>query len=197
MEDFLKPIELKSKAISLLPLRATHEDGLITAAKDGALWNLWFTSVPKPENTSNYIDTALAEQKAGKSLAFAVRNNQTSTIIGCTRFCNVDDHNRRVEIGYTWYGKSHQKTGVNTACKYLMLQHAFEQLKCIAVAFRTNSHNHPSINAILRLGAKQDGILRNHRIDQDGCLRDTVVFSIIESEWPTVKKGLLHKMNQY
>lgn len=124
-------------------------------------------------------------------------DKSTGKIIGTTRYCNIDVPNKRLEIGYTWYAKSYQKTGVNKACKYLLLQHAFEKLNAIAVEFRTHWHNHPSRTAILKLGAKQDGILRSHRIQADGSLRDTVVFSIIQPEWTTVKKSLEFQMHKY
>jgi RimJ/RimL family protein N-acetyltransferase len=168
---------------------------LIQAASDGELWNLWYTSVPSENTINDYIDFALAENKAGRAHAFAIISKSTNKIIGSTRYCNAINNNR-VEIGYTWYAKSTQRTGINTECKLLLLNHAFEVLNCIAVEFRTNWHNIPSRNAIARLGAKQDGVLRNHLIDADGAYRDTVVFSITKEEWPTVKKSLTYKMHK-
>lgn len=195
MENWLHDKQLKGEIIDLIPLKKEHRNGLVKAASDGALWNLWFTSVPSEETIDAYIEFALSEQKQGRSLPFSVVDKKTNEIIGTTRFCNAINKNR-VEIGYTWYGKSYQKTGVNTACKILLLTYAFEQLDCIAVEFRTHWHNHVSRNAILRLGAKQDGILRNHLISEDGVLRDTVVFSIVRDEWKAVKQSLLYKMSK-
>lgn len=143
-----------------------------------------------------YLNTALEEQNKGLSLPFTIIEKKTSKVVGSTRFLNVDAKNKRVEIGATWYAQKAQRTGINTEAKYLLLRHAFETLGCIAVEFRTHFHNHPSRNAILRLGAKQDGILRNHRVDAEGNLRDTVVFSILDSEWKTVKTSLEFKMKR-
>ena len=179
--------------VKLIPLTKDYRDALIVAASDGELWNLWYTSVPSENTVDDYINCALAEKQAGRALAFVVIDKSTNQIIGSTRYCNAINNNR-LEIGYTWYAKSIQRTGINTETKYLLLSHAFEQLKCIAVEFRTNWHNLPSRTAIARLGAKQDGILRNHMIDADGSYRDTAVFSITKEEWPTVKKSLAFKM---
>ncbi|WP_235425606.1 GNAT family N-acetyltransferase [Cellvibrio mixtus] len=143
-----------------------------------------------------YLNKAFNDQEAGVALLFAVVDNRTQKIIGTTRYCNADNLNHRVEIGYTWYAKSFQRTGVNTECKYLLLSHAFETLNSIAVEFRTHWHNHASRTAIARLGAKQDGILRNHQKNAEGVYRDTVVFSIIDQEWPTVKKNIEYKMDR-
>jgi len=193
MKHWLKNINLEGSLVKLIPLTTDHRDALVDAASDGELWNLWYTSVPTQESVDDYIDFALTENQAGRAHAFAVIDKSTNKIIGSTRYCNAINNNR-VEIGYTWYAKSTQRTGINTECKYLLLTHAFEQLNCIAVEFRTNWHNHPSRNAIARLGAKQDGVLRNHSLDADGSYRDTVVFSITKEEWPTVKKSLAFKM---
>lgn len=183
--------------MDLIPLEKSHRDDLLKAAADGELWNIWYTFIPSEETIDGYLETAFREQESGKSLPFAVVNNADGRLIGTSRYCNIESENRRLEIGHTWYAKSFQRTGVNTECKYLLLRHAFEELATIAVEFRTNWFNHRSRNAILRLGAKQDGILRNHRIDQRGLLRDTVVFSIIQSEWGTVKKSLEYGMSKY
>ena len=197
MSNWLKDIHLEGNLVKLIPLNKEHKDDLIIAAADGELWNLWYTSVPSKETVDNYINYALAENQAGRAHAFVVIDKSNNKIIGSTRYCNAINQNR-VEIGYTWYAKSTQRTGINTECKHLLLSHAFEKMNCIAVEFRTNWHNHPSRNAIARLGAKQDGVLRNHTIDDDGSYRDTVVFSITKEEWPTVKKSLSFKMkNQY
>ncbi|WP_222983002.1 GNAT family N-acetyltransferase [Flagellimonas meishanensis] len=197
MEPWLKPIILEGNLVKLLPLETSHKEALLTAATDGRLWELWYTSVPSAKTIDSYLQTALAEQKNGHSLPFVVVDKKTNSIVGSTRYMNIEALHKRLEIGHTWYAKSAQRTGINTECKYLLLEYAFETLGAIAVEFRTHFHNHASRNAILRLGAKQDGILRNHRIGQNGNLRDTVVFSILNSEWKTVKQGLEFKMNRY
>lgn len=187
---------LTGKIVTLIPLKREHTDALLQASSDGELWKLWYTSVPSSKTIDTYIEQAFKDQEAGRALLFAVVDNATQKIIGSTRYCNSDNLNQRVEIGYTWYAKSFQKTGVNTECKYLLLTHAFETLNAIAVEFRTHWHNQASRTAIARLGAKQDGILRNHQKSEDGIYRDTVVFSIIDQEWPTVKKNLEYKMSR-
>lgn len=185
---------LAHKNVKLVPMEVTHRDGLLQAAEDGRLWQLWYTSVPDENGIDDYIKQALDERRNRKSLPFTVLDNDSNKVIGSTRYMNIEPHHHRLEIGSTWYAKSRQKTEVNTICKWLLLRHAFEQLGVIAVEFRTHFFNHRSRAAIARLGAKQDGILRNHRIDQNGLLRDTVVFSILNSEWSAVKKSLLHKL---
>jgi RimJ/RimL family protein N-acetyltransferase len=170
-------------------MQMAHVPALREAAKDGELWKLWYTSVPSPETVEAYVATALEERDAGKSLPFVVRDAK-GDVVGSTRYCHVDATNRRVEIGYTWYAARVQRTGLNTEAKRLLLGHAFEALDCIAVEFRTNWFNQRSRAAIARLGAKQDGVLRSHLIMADGSLRDTVVFSIIASEWPAVRRHL-------
>ncbi|WP_163832895.1 GNAT family N-acetyltransferase [Spartinivicinus ruber] len=192
----IAPVTLVGNQVTLEPLSMAHVSSLQNAATDGELWQLWFTSVPSPDQTVSYVQTALmmAEQQA--ALPFVVRDKQSNTVIGSTRFCNVDQKNRRLEIGYTWYAKRFQRTAINTEAKSLLLTHAFEQLKVIAVEFRTHWHNQASRAAIARLGAKQDGVLRNHQQTAEGVYRDTVVFSIIESEWPAVKQNLLYKLAQ-
>ncbi|WP_199634665.1 GNAT family protein [Serratia sp. PAMC26656] len=194
--SWLIETELKSKTVSLIPLRKEHAAALVEAAADGRLWELWFTSAPNENTVDDYVGFALSEQTAGRALPFVVVHNDTQKIVGTTRICNADRHNRRVEIGYTWYAKSHQRTAVNTECKRLLLGYAFEALAVIAVEFRTHWHNHASRTAIARLGAKQDGVLRNHQKNADGSYRDTVVFSIIDHEWPMVKKSLEYKLRQ-
>ena len=196
MEPWLRPIQLEGELVKLVPLQKSQKVDLVFAASDGKLWELWYTTVPSPKTMDSYLDTALAEQALGKALPFAVINKKTNTIVGSTRYLNVDSKNKRVEIGATWYAKKVQRTGINTECKYLLLKYAFENLNCIAVEFRTHFHNHASRNAILRLGAKQDGILRNHRVDEQGNMRDTVVYSILDSEWKTVKTALEFKMGR-
>ncbi|WP_420603162.1 GNAT family N-acetyltransferase [Flagellimonas sp.] len=196
MQTWLKPVVLEGNLVKLAPLETTHVAALLEAASDGNLWELWYTSVPSEETVESYVKTALAEQKNGLALPFVIIDKKSGDVVGTTRYLNVDSKNKRVEIGATWYAKRMQRTGINTECKYMLLKHAFETLNTIAVEFRTHFHNHPSRNAILRLGAKQDGILRNHSIDHNGFLRDTVVFSILNSEWPTVKKSLEFKMEK-
>ena len=191
--NWLKPVALGGGQVRLEPLQAEHAARLRTAVADGELWRLWFTAVPKPEDVDAYIATALAEQAAGVSLPFVVLDSD-GAVVGSTRYCNVDAANRRLEIGYTWYAVRVQRTGLNTEAKLLLLGHAFETLDCVAVEFRTNWFNERSRAAIARLGAKQDGVLRNHRLMPDGSFRDTVVFSIISSEWPGVRRNLQFKL---
>ncbi|SQD76924.1 GNAT family N-acetyltransferase [Moritella yayanosii] len=193
---WLEETKLVGTIVTLMPLQRKHADALIEAASDGNLWELWFTSIPTAETIDMYIEKALNDHSLGLALPFVVVDNATGDIIGSTRLCEISPENDRVEIGYTWYAKRHQQTGVNTECKYLLLQHAFEQLNVIATEFRTHWHNHVSRAAIARLGAKQDGVLRNHKKDKDGHYRDTVVFSIIDHEWPMVKHSLNYKMNR-
>ena len=188
------PVTLRGEHARLEPLSPAHREGLVEAVQDGELWKLWYTSVPKPENMQKEIDRRLSLQAAGTMLPFTVFDAE-GAIAGMTTYMNVDAANRRVEIGSTWYAKRVQRTPLNTQCKLLLLTHAFETLDCIAVEFRTHFFNHQSRRAIERLGAKQDGILRNHQIAPNGTLRDTVVFSIIASEWPTVKAHLNFQLN--
>lgn len=194
--DWLYETTLKGKLVTLVPLEKNHGAALLEAAADGELWNLWYTSVPSDKTIDAYLTLAFNEKGAGRALPFAIIDNSTQKIIGTTRYCNADNLNHRLEIGYSWYAKSYQRTGTNTECKYLLLAHAFETLGAIAVEFRTHWHNQPSRAAIARLGAKQDGVLRNHQQSPDGTYRDTVVFSIINQEWPTVKKSLEYKMRR-
>ena len=193
---WIEPITLTGSKVILEPLAFEHVDGLREAVKDGELWKLWFTSIPVPEKMDEYIKTALEMREHAGAMPFVVREKESHKIIGSTRYYNVDEVNQRVEIGYTWYAESVQRTSVNTECKYLLLEHAFEKLDAIAVEFRTHWHNHKSRAAIARLGAKQDGVLKNHTKSADGIYRDTVVFSIINSEWLTVKKALEFKLNE-
>ncbi|MEM0930999.1 MAG: GNAT family protein [Bacteroidota bacterium] len=196
MAKWLSPVELEGNFVKLLPLTESHKSEVLDAASDGKLWELWYTSVPSSDTLDSYMGFALKQKSEGLALPFVIVEKATGKVVGSTRFCSVDAPNRRVEIGYTWYSQSVQRTGINTECKYLLLQHAFETLDAIAVEFKTNFFNFPSRNAILRLGAKQDGILRNHRIDRMGNIRDTVIFSILKSEWPTVKTALEFKMRK-
>ncbi len=193
---FVEPVTLRGAHVALEPLAREHEAGLMAAAADGELWQLWYTSVPAPDKTLEWIDAALAMRAELGALPFAVRDPSTGDVVGTTRYFNVDPVNRRLEIGHTWYAKRVQRTALNTEAKLLLLTHAFETLKCIAVEFRTNFFNFASREAIARLGAKQDGILRHHQVLPDGSFRDTVVFSIVAPEWPAVKKNLLWRMTR-
>ena len=194
--SFVQPITLQGQHATLEPLAHAHEDALRRAAADGELWRLWYTSIAPPEKMGEYIAAALEMREKLGAMPFVVRANATGEIVGCTRYFHVDAPNRRLEIGYTWYAKSVQRTAINTECKILLLTHAFETLECVAVEFRTHWFNHASRDAIARLGAKQDGVLRNHQISPDGSYRDTVVFSIIESEWPAVKRHLTYLLEK-
>ena len=189
-----EPVTLSGPHARLEPLSHEHRDGLVEAVKDGELWKLWYTSVPTPDGMAKEIDRRLSLQAAGSMLPFTVFDAD-GKVAGMTTYMNVDATNRRVEIGSTWYAKRVQRTALNTQCKILLLQHAFETLDCIAVEFRTHFFNHQSRKAIERLGAKFDGILRNHQIAPNGTLRDTVVYSIIASEWPTVKAHLTYQLD--
>ena len=192
---WIEPVTLTGTKVILEPLAPEHLEGMIAAVMDGELWNLWYTSIPSPEKVEEYIKTALNWRENLGAMPFTVSDKESNQIIGCTRYFNVDEVNQRLEIGYTWYSESYQRTAVNTECKYLLLSHAFEKLNAIAVEFRTHWHNHRSRAAIARLGAKQDGVLRNHSKSADGVYRDTVVFSIIDLEWPAVKKSLEFKLD--
>jgi RimJ/RimL family protein N-acetyltransferase len=192
---WLEPVSLHGAHARLEPLSQEHREGLAEAARDGELWKLWYTAIPRAEDMTKEIDRRLGLQKLGTMLPWTVFDAD-GRIAGMTTYMNVDANNRRVEIGSTWYAKRVQRSGLNTQCKLLLLQHAFEKLDCIAVEFRTHFFNHQSRRAIERLGAKQDGILRSHQVTPNGTLRDTVVFSIIASEWPTVKAHLNYQLNE-
>jgi N-acetyltransferase len=192
--SWIAPVTLKSPRVTLEPLDQRHCDELIDAVKDGTLWTLWYTNIPGPEKMRSEIDRRLTLQAAGSMLPFSVIDNTIGHVVGMTTYMNIDAVNHRVEIGSTWYRKSVQRTALNTQCKLLLLTHAFEALGCIAVEFRTHAFNHQSRRGIERLGAKLDGILRNHQIAANGTLRDTYVYSIIASEWPTVKANLMWQM---
>jgi RimJ/RimL family protein N-acetyltransferase len=189
-ERFIEPVILTGRYAILEPLAREHEAAVQQAAADGELWSLWYTSVPATDKTSEWLSIALDMRERQGAMPFVVRDASSGQIVGSTRYFNVDPVNRRLEIGHTWYAKRAQRTGINTECKLLLLTHAFEALRCIAVEFRTHWFNHRSREAILRLGAKQDGVLRNHLMLPDGSKRDTVVFSIIDGEWPAVKRNL-------
>lgn len=186
----IAPALLERGSIRLEPLSPQHAAGLAEAAKDGALWELWFTVVPAPHETEAYIATALRGLADGHMLPWAVRDSETGKVIGSTRYHDIVPAIDRVEIGYTWYAKSRQRSSVNTICKLLLLSHAFEKLGCEAVGFRTDNFNFASQRAIEALGAKKDGIIRHHMPRRDGTARDTHIYSILHSEWPDVKRHL-------
>jgi RimJ/RimL family protein N-acetyltransferase len=199
---FLEPLTLTGRHVILEPLTHEHHDGLVAAAQDGELWKLWYTSVPEPDGMAAEIDRRLSMQEQGSMLAFTSRLIDPATggpgrIIGMTTYCNVDAATPRVEVGYTWNAASVHGTGTNPDSKLLLLEHAFTRLGCVAVEFRTHWLNHQSREAIARLGAKQDGVLRSHLRTKDGVLRDTVVFSILEHEWLMVRNGLEHRLAKH
>lgn len=193
---WLAPITLHGIHVTLEPLSHARHDELVEAVRDGELWKLWYTVVPAPGAMREEIDRRLGLQEKGSMLPFAVVAAATNVAVGMTTYMDIDAVNRRVEIGSTWYRKKVQRTALNTECKLLLLRHAFESLDCIAVEFRTHFFNHASRRAIERLGAKLDGILRNHRRSSDGSLRDTCVYSIISTEWPAVKSHLEHQLTR-
>lgn len=184
------PVTLEGHGVRLEPLSGEHESGLAAAAADGELWKLWFTSVPEPADTRAYIDAALEGQRAGHMVPWAVRDLETNTIAGSTRYHDIVHAAGRVEIGYTWYAQRCQRTGVNTACKLLLLAHAFDSVACAVVGLRTDNFNFASQRAIEALGAKKDGVIRHHHPRSDGTVRDTVLYSILATEWPDVKRHL-------
>jgi N-acetyltransferase len=193
---WLEPIQLTGATVTLVPLGVDHVEPLKAAVQDGELWKLWFANVPSCDQMEEYVLRAI-EGAADGNVAFAVRLNDTHRIVGTTRFYNVDEINRRPMLGYTWYANSVCRTGVNTECKLLLLQHVFEEKDAIAVEFRTHYFNQISRTAIERLGAKQDGILRSHQIMRDGSIRDTVVYSILSHEWLAVKNNLTSRLIAY
>jgi N-acetyltransferase len=187
---------LTGECARLEPLSHEHCAGLIDAAKDGELWRLWYTAIPAPEAMKAEIERRLSLRGQGSMLPFAVIDVATGEPAGMTTYMNIDAAQKRLEIGSTWYRKSAQRTAINTECKLLLLRRAFEDLDCIGVEFRTHFFNHQSRTAIERLGAKLDGVLRNHMRLKDGSLRDTCVYSIIASEWPAVRSNLLWRMER-
>jgi len=194
MSAFAPPVTLTGTHVHLEPLRAEHHNALVQAVQDGQLWLLWYTAIPTPEGMAAEIERRLQLQAQGSMCPFAVIDPANNQAVGMTTFMNIDAANRRVEIGSTWYRRSVQRTPLNTEAKRLLLAHAFEQLNCIAVEFRTHFFNHQSRRAIERLGAKLDGVLRSHQINTHplsaGALRDTCVYSIIAGEWPNVRAHL-------
>lgn len=193
----LSPITLEGHGVRLEPLGPDHEEGLAAAAADGRLWELWYTSVPAPAETASYIATARSGREAGHMLPWAVRDLATDRIVGSTRYHDILAGVDRVEIGYTWYAASVQRSHVNTACKLLLLGHAFETVGCAVVGLRTDNFNFASQRAIAALGAKQDGVIRHHLARRDGTVRDTVIFSILATEWPDVKRHLTTRLARH
>ena len=190
-----EPITLRGVHATLEPLSRAHHDGLAEAVRDGELWKLWYTKIPPPERMAEEIDRRLGLMAKGSMLPFAVRD-AAGRCCGMTTYMNIDADNRRVEIGATWYAKRVQRTALNTECKLMLMRHAFETLDCIAVEYRTGFFNYASRRAIERLGAKLDGILRNHARYTNGALRDTCVYSIIASEWPGVRTHLEQQLER-
>ena len=192
----VEPVTLEGHSVRLEPLRVEHQAGLAAAAGDGELWKLWVTSVPSPSETRGYIDSALEAQRGGHMLPWAVRDLATDTVVGSTRYHDIVAAADRLEIGYTWYAKRCQRTHINTACKLLLLGHAFETLACQVVGLRTDNFNFSSQRAIEALGAKKDGVIRHHHPRRDGTVRDTVIYSIIATEWPDVKRHLEFRLTR-
>ena len=185
-----RPVTLEGHGVRLEPMAKEHRDALAKAAADGELWRLWYTSVPEPEQTEDYIVQALAGREAGHMLPWVVREGSSGEIVGSTRYHDIIKPASRVEIGWTWYAQRWQKSHVNTACKLLLLGHAFDALECKVVGLRTDNFNFTSQRAIEALGAKKDGVLRHHWPRRDGTVRDSVMYSIIVSEWPDVRRHL-------
>jgi RimJ/RimL family protein N-acetyltransferase len=193
---FVEPITLSAHGVKLVPLSLDHEDGLRAAAADGALWNLRVTSVPTPDQTRDYIETALKSREEGHRLAFAVIDEASGVVLGTTSYHDILPAVKRLEIGYTWYAKRVQRTHVNTTCKLLLLTHAFDTLGCNVVGWRTDNFNFASQRAIERLGAKKDGVIRGQALRRDGTIRDTVMYSLHRGEWPEVCAHLNDLLNR-
>jgi len=194
--SFVEPITLSGRGVTLEPLSLTHEAGLQAAAADGALWNLRITSVPAPQETRGYIETALAMREAGNRFAFAVLDTATGQVLGSTSYHDIVPAVQRLEIGYTWYAQQVQRTHVNTTAKLLLMRHAFETLGCAVVGWRTDNFNFASQAAIERLGAKKDGVIRGHALRRDGTIRDTVMYSMRAGEWPEARAQLLYLLDR-
>ncbi len=190
------PVTLERAPVRLVPLGLEHEDGLKRAAADGALWNLRVTSVPEPEATRAYIETALRGRAEGHRFAFAVLDSASGEVIGCSSYHDIVPAVERLEIGWTWYAASRQRSAVNTTAKLLLMQHAFETLGAKLVGWRTDNYNFASQRAIERLGARKDGVLRHHALRRDGTVRDTVMYSLAAGEWPEVKAHLLWQLTR-
>ena len=193
---FVEPIHLEARGIRLAPLSLEHETGLRAAAADGELWNIRVTSVPEPDQTRKYIEDALSMREAGNRFAFAVLDAASGTVLGSSSYHDILSAVKRLEIGYTWYARRCQRTHINTACKLLMMTHAFEALSCNVVGWRTDNFNFASQAAIERLGARKDGVIRGHALRRDGTIRDTVMYSLRSGEWPEVKAQLVHQLDR-
>ncbi len=194
---FVEPVTLHDRGVRLEPLALTHEEGLRAAAADGELWKLRITSVPEPQDTRAYIEAALKMREDGNRFAFAVVDEASGRVLGSTSYHDIVPAVKRVEIGYTWYGRSVQRTHVNTTAKLLMMGHAFDTLGCHVVGWRTDNYNFASQRAIERLGAKKDGVLRGHALRRDGTIRDTVMYSMRAGEWPEAQAQLLYLLEQH
>ena len=195
--SFVQPLVMRHNGVRLEPLALSHEDGLRAAAADGELWKLRITSVPEPHETRAYIETALKMRADGNRFAFAVVDDATGTVLGTTSYHDILPAVKRVEIGWTWYRKSAQRSHVNTTAKLLMMGHAFDQLGCNAVGWRTDNYNFASQRAIERLGAKKDGVIRGHALRRDGTIRDTVMYSMRSGEWPEARAQLLYLLERH
>ena len=193
---FVDCVTLSARGVDLVPLSMAHEEGLRAAAADGALWNIRVTSVPEPQHTRSYIENALVMREAGSRFAFAVIESGSGKILGCTSYHDIVPALKRLEIGWTWYGKSSQRSHVNTTCKLLLMTHAFEVLGCQVVGWRTDNYNFASQAAIERLGANRDGVLRGHALRRDGTVRDTVMYSMRSGEWAEAKAQLLYLLDK-
>jgi RimJ/RimL family protein N-acetyltransferase len=192
-----QPVALEGHGIRLEPLERKHQEGLEAAARDGKLWELWYTSVPAPGETLAYVETALQGLKDGHMLPWAVREASSGEIVGSTRYHDIVAAADRVEIGYTWYAKRCQRSHVNTACKLLLFSYAFEKIGCKVVGLRTDNFNFTSQRAIEALGAKKDGVIRHHWPRRDGSVRDTVMYSVLAGEWPDVKRHLERRLRKH
>ncbi|MBP7439414.1 MAG: GNAT family N-acetyltransferase [Acidovorax sp.] len=195
--SFVQPLVMRHNGVRLEPLALSHEDGLRAAAADGELWKLRITSVPEPHETRAYIETALKMRADGNRFAFAVVDDATGTVLGTTSYHDILPAVKRVEIGWTWYRKSAQRSHVNTTAKLLMMGHAFDQLGCNVVGWRTDNYNFASQRAIERLGAKKDGVIRGHALRRDGTIRDTVMYSMRSGEWPEARAQLLYLLERH
>ncbi|MBS0407125.1 MAG: GNAT family N-acetyltransferase [Proteobacteria bacterium] len=195
--SFVQPVTLRDRGIRLEPLALAHEAGLRAAAADGQLWRIRVTGVPEPEQTRAYIETALQMREQGNRFAFAVIDEAGERVLGSTSYHDILPAVQRVEIGYTWYAQSVQRSHVNTTCKLLMMGHAFDTLGCAVVGWRTDNYNFASQRAIERLGAKKDGVIRHHQLRRDGTVRDTVIYSMIAAEWPEARAQLLYLLARH
>jgi RimJ/RimL family protein N-acetyltransferase len=193
----VEPVTLEGQGVRLEPMTPEHHDALVTAASDGKLWELWFTTVPAPHEMPAYIETAQAGQRAGHMMPWVVWDLASGTVVGSTRYHDIVAAIDRVEIGYTWYSKSRQRTHLNTTCKLLLLEHAFESLGCKVVGWRTDNFNFKSQRAIEALGAKKDGVLRHHQPRRDGTVRDTFAYSMLLNEWPDAKRHLQTRLARH